>query len=135
MLPAAPRREERDMSIKRRAQMIEIAAIAAPLALVGMTRFAMTPAAAVASRPKATAMPVVPVSSTAKAPTAEQLKAMDWVRTVESDMPKLASPLDHPKLIVVAPEPVRPAVVPAPAPAPAVTAEPARPASDALAGL
>jgi hypothetical protein len=48
-------------------------------------------------------------------------------------MPKLASPLDHPKLIVVSAEPPHASV--ATTPAPAVAAQPAQPAADPLAGL
>jgi len=104
------------MDPKRRNQLIEIAAIGAPLTILGFTRVFMSPVAASASTQGQAAAQVVPVATSTPAPTPEQKKAAAWIASVQIG-PSLVSPLDHPKILAPAPEPSEYGP-PAPAPEP-----------------
>jgi hypothetical protein len=99
MEPGTPKRESSDMDPKRRTQLTEIAALAAPLVLVVFVRVVMTPASASAANAKAAAAPAAPVSAPVKPLTPEQTRAAEFVRSLEGPaaLASLNSPLDHPK--------------------------------------
>jgi hypothetical protein len=80
---------------RRRAQLMEAAAIAAPLVLLGMTRVMTTPAAAVGAPQKPGAAATAPISSATGKVRPEVQKASEYVRSIDLAAP-LASPLDQP---------------------------------------
>jgi hypothetical protein len=107
-----------------RAQMLQIAALAAPAAVVGFLHTALGPAPV---PPDPRDGGALPVSTTTTPSTPEQARAAEWLSSLNFDA-LLPSPLDHPAPAVQREEP---------SPSPTfIEPEPeAAPGADPLAGL
>jgi hypothetical protein len=111
----------------RRSQLMEIAALAAPMVVLGLTRLVMTPVSGDAGTgPSQGAPPILPVNAVAARVTMEQRRAAEWARSLDLTA-ALASPMDHPVIVPPRPAPVvQKPETPAPTPvaAPRVTQDP-----------